>query len=75
MNQSILHGKWKEIKGDLRSAWGRITEDEWEQTKGDMSAIAGLIQQRYGQEKSEIAEKLSGLYDKYLSEPTRRNLN
>ena len=75
MNQDLIQGKWKEIKGDLRSAWGRITEDEWEQTKGDMGAIAGLIQQRYGQEISEITEKLSGLYDKYLSEPIRRNTN
>lgn len=75
MNQDQIQGKWKEIKGDLRSAWGRITEDEWEQTRGDMSAITGLIQQRYGQEKSEITEKLLGLYDKYLSEPIRRNTN
>ncbi len=75
MYQNISSPNWKNIKSELRKVWGKITEDEWEQTKGDLSAIASLIQQRYGQEKSEISENLLGLYEKFLSEPIRRNLN
>ncbi len=44
MNQSQMAGKWKEIKGEIRKAWGELTDDEVEQTKGNMESISGLIQ-------------------------------
>lgn len=68
MNKDIIQGKWKEIKGDLRKAWGNITDDEWEQTKGDATAIAGVLQKRYGFAKDEAQKKVSKVFDRYLSE-------
>ena len=61
MNQDIMNGKWKEIKGEIRKMWGNVTGDELEQVKGDMTSISGLIQQRYGHKKEEVSEKLSDL--------------
>lgn len=68
MNKDIIQGKWKEIKGDLRKAWGNITDDEWEQTKGDATAIAGVLQKRYGFAKEDAQQKVSKVFDRYLSE-------
>jgi len=28
MNQDILAGKWKEMKGRVKEQWGKITDDE-----------------------------------------------
>ena len=67
MNNDVLSGKWKEIKGDLRKAWGNITEDEWEKTKGDSTAIAGILQQKYGFAKEDASEKVARFMDKYAS--------
>ena len=39
INENTIKGKWLEIKGDVRKAWGKLTDDELEQTKGDMTAI------------------------------------
>ena len=61
MNDDIMQGKWKEIKGEIRKMWGNVTGDELEQTKGDMTSISGLIQQRYGHKKDEVSEKLNGI--------------
>lgn len=68
MNKDIIEGKWKEIKGDLRKAWGNITDDEWEQTKGDATAIAGILQKRYGFAKDEAESKVSRVFDRYRKE-------
>ena len=73
MNSDTLAGKWKEIKGDLRKAWGNITDDEWEKTKGDSTAIAGILQQKYGFAKEDASEKVARFMDKYAS-ATREKL-
>ncbi|QDK36300.1 CsbD family protein [Bdellovibrio sp. NC01] len=74
MNNDFIQGKWKEIKGDLRKAWGNVTDDEWEKTKGDATAIAGVLQQKYGMAKEEASQKVSAVMDKYLSS-TREDLD
>lgn len=74
MNKDIIQGKWKEIKGDLRKAWGNITDDEWEKTKGDATAIAGIVQQKYGIAKEEASEKVGGVLAKY-TEDTRESVD
>lgn len=65
MNQSQIAGKWKEIKGEIRKAWGELTDDEVERTKGNMESISGLIQQRFGLSKEQAKEKLAGVYNKF----------
>jgi uncharacterized protein YjbJ (UPF0337 family) len=74
MSQEIREGKWKELKGELQKAWGRITDDEWEKTKGDMKSVSGLIQQRYGQGKEDVSDKVSDIYEKYVSKPMKKML-
>lgn len=59
MNENILKGKWKEIKGEIVKSWGKITEDELEQTKGDMAKVTGLVQQKYGETQESIRERLN----------------
>lgn len=73
MNKDVIKGKWKEIKGDLRKAWGHISDEEWEKTKGDVAAIAGILQQKYGFAKTEASEKVAKFMQKYTS-ATRDNL-
>lgn len=59
MNENIIKGKWKEIKGEIVKSWGKITEDELDQTKGDMMKVAGLVQQKYGETQESIRERLN----------------
>lgn len=44
----IIEGKWKQLKGDIRSRWGDLTDDEFEQIAGEREKLAGKIQERYG---------------------------
>ena len=63
MNWDQIQGKWKEMKGDLRSQWGDLTDDEVDQAAGDREKFEGLIQQKYGKTKEEVREEV----DKFLA--------
>lgn len=64
-NQDQIMGKWTEIKGELRKTWGNITDDEFERTKGDVQSITGLIQQKYGESKENLKDKVDGIFNSY----------
>jgi uncharacterized protein YjbJ (UPF0337 family) len=68
MNKDQIHGKWKEIKGDIQRAWGKITNDELDQAKGNATELAGLVQRKYGVAKDEASKKIDGIFEKYSSE-------
>ncbi len=64
-NEEILKGKWAEIKGEIKTQWGKMTDDELETSSGNLTSISGLIQQRYGAKKEEVQEKLNNILSKF----------
>jgi uncharacterized protein YjbJ (UPF0337 family) len=65
MNDNLMLGKWKEIKGDIKNAWGKLTDDEIEKAKGNVMSLAGTIQQKFGLAQEEVAAKLNRIVEKY----------
>ncbi|HRD69277.1 MAG: CsbD family protein [Legionella sp.] len=56
MNTDIFEGKWEELKGQLKQAWGKLTDDDLTQIQGSQQEIYGKLQKHYGYTK-EQAEK------------------
>ena len=48
MNKDVFEGKWKEMQGQVKEWWGKLTDDELEQTGGKADQLVGLLQQKYG---------------------------
>jgi uncharacterized protein YjbJ (UPF0337 family) len=48
MNQDILAGKWKQMRGELKTWWGKLTDDDFERIGGQKDKLIGLLQERYG---------------------------
>lgn len=65
INANIAKGKWREIKGEIQKAWGKLTDDELEKTKGDAKAIAGILQQKYGRAEEDFSEKLGSIFSRF----------
>lgn len=59
LNDNIVGGKWKLVKGEIQKAWGRLTDDELEQTKGNLTQVTGLVQQRYGENQESIRSRIN----------------
>ncbi len=56
MNRDIAEGKWKEMRGQVKMWWGKLTDDDLDKASGKADQIIGLLQQKYGYTR-EQAEK------------------
>ncbi len=56
MNKDDLKGKWKQVQGEAKQKWGKLTDDDVTQVEGSRDKLVGKIQERYGKTKEE-AEK------------------
>ncbi|MEM6728161.1 MAG: CsbD family protein [Pseudomonadota bacterium] len=63
MNSAQIEGKWGQIKGRLRSAYGELTDDELEKAKGDREKLEGILVEKYGKTKAEVREEVNKLLD------------
>ncbi len=59
MNQDILEGKWKELRGSLREKWGQLTDDDLDTIAGRRDKLQGLLQQRYGYTRDEAERQVN----------------
>jgi uncharacterized protein YjbJ (UPF0337 family) len=48
MNQDIFAGQWKQMRGELKSWWGRLADDDLERIGGHKDQLIGLVQEKYG---------------------------
>ena len=48
MNQEVFEGKWKEMRGQVKEWWGKLTDDDLERVGGNADQLVGLLQQKYG---------------------------
>ncbi len=68
VNQDILAGKWKQMRGELKTWWGKLTDDDVDRIGGQKDKLIGLLQERYGyareQAEQEIERRLQEYDDK-----------
>jgi uncharacterized protein YjbJ (UPF0337 family) len=56
--REVLKGKWKEVAGQVKAQWGKLTDDDLDRIEGRRDQIVGLLQQRYGYAKREAEDQL-----------------
>ena len=55
MNKDEFEGKWKQIRGQARQWWGKLTDDDLERVGGKFEQFVGVVQEKYGYTR-EVAE-------------------
>ena len=58
MNWDQVEGKWKQMKGSVRTRWAKLTDDDLELIKGQKDQLVGKIQERYGIQKDEAQRQV-----------------
>ncbi len=56
MNWDQIEGQWHQVTGQVKSRWGKLTDDDVKNVAGKRMVLLGKLQSRYGVLK-EDAEK------------------
>lgn len=68
MNEDIIKGKWKQIKGEAKRQWGKLTNDDLDVAEGNRDYLIGRIQERTGHAR-DIVEKEVREFERRLERP------
>ena len=61
MNAQTLQGHWNDIKGQLKSKYGQLTDQDLEFAEGNVDQLVGNIQKRTGESREAIEKQLDSL--------------
>jgi len=59
MNWDRIKGNWKQLKGQAKEQWGKLTDDDFDVIDGRREQLAGKIQERYGIAKDEAEAQVA----------------
>lgn len=60
MNWDVIEGKWEQLKGDVRSKWAKLTDDDMSSIGAKKDKLVGKIQERYGIMRDEAERQVDG---------------
>ena len=64
MNNDVFAGKWKQLKGQVKVRWGKLTDDDLDVAEGHSEYLAGKLQERYGLTKEKAEEEIAEFHSK-----------
>lgn len=59
MNTDTFAGQWKQMKGDIKTKWGKLTDDDLMKAEGSYDKLLGSIQERYGYARDRAEQELT----------------
>ena len=63
MNADVLKGKWTQVKGEVKSQWGKLTDDDLDRVEGDTEKLIGRVQERYGYARDDAKREVDAFLD------------
>jgi uncharacterized protein YjbJ (UPF0337 family) len=61
MDKLELKGKWNEIKGKVKQAYGDLTDDDLRHEEGKDEELYGRLQQKTGKTRDELVDWIKSL--------------
>ena len=71
MNKNIIEGNWEQMKGKVRQAWAKLTDDDVERVKGNWEELAGKVQTTYGYTKEKAWDEVDQFKAKHSEKPKK----
>ena len=60
MNTDVLKGKWKQLTGDIKKSFGKLTDDDLTQIEGDRDKMLGKLKGQNAATTIVLGSKASG---------------
>ena len=58
MNEDILKGQWKQVRGQVKQWWGMLTDDDLDKINGKRDQLIGKLQEKYGYSKEQAGRQI-----------------
>ena len=55
--QKKWEGKWDQLKGKVRQAWGDLTDDDVDVAEGEYDELVGRVKTRTGEAEEDIRRR------------------
>jgi uncharacterized protein YjbJ (UPF0337 family) len=68
MNADVLKGQWHQLKGAVKSQWGKLTDDDLDKASGDSEKLIGQIQERYGYARDRAKREVDDFFARHSFE-------
>ena len=65
MNKDVFEGKWKQIRGEAKAWWGKLTDDDLDRAAGKFDVFTGLLQEKYGYTREAAADEIDKRVTEY----------
>jgi len=67
MNWDQIEGRWKQVKGDVKQKWGKLTDDDLDVIDGKKDQFIGKLREKYGITKEEAEKQVKAWNPEDLS--------
>lgn len=58
MNRDQIDGKFEQLKGEIKKAWGKLTDDDILLYKGKQDQFFGKLKEKYGLAREAAEERV-----------------
>jgi uncharacterized protein YjbJ (UPF0337 family) len=58
VNTDILEGTWKQMRGQMKEWWGKLTDQDLDVIAGKRDKLIGALQERYGWAKRDAENEV-----------------
>ncbi len=65
MNTDTFEGRWRQMRGDLRSWWGKLTDDDFEKIAGKKDRLVGVLREKYGYTREAAQQEIDRRFKEY----------
>jgi uncharacterized protein YjbJ (UPF0337 family) len=59
MNWNQIEGRWDQFAGQVKSQWGKLTDDDLKNIAGKRQQLIGKLQERYGVLKEDLENQVN----------------
>ena len=78
MNTDTFEGQWRQMRGELRSWWGKLSENDFEKIAGKKDRLIGMLQEKYGYTREAAQQEIDRRFREYdertrTSTPTQKS--
>jgi uncharacterized protein YjbJ (UPF0337 family) len=65
MSHDIFAGQWRQMRGTLKSWWGKLSDDDFEWIEGQKDKLIGLVQEKYGYTRDQAQDEVDRRFNEY----------